>query len=119
MARRRSGAARKHGTRAKPMLRKGTKTLPSKSRKGHAKARKHYVANRAKILRRAKQYYRKHRGRILQKAKIYRKKLRSGRAPLYKHGGVGGRFPRYKRLKRVNKYTRVGKRRSGGRRRKG
>lgn len=121
MARKRTGEAKKHGTRAKPMLRKATKTLSGKTRKSRNKARQHYIRNRRKILTRAKQYYRKHRAKILRKAKMYRRKLRTGKAPLYKHSGIGGRYPRYKRLARLNKYKWVAgkpKRKGGHRKRK-
>lgn len=100
MARKSSGK-KKHGTRAKPLLHKATKTLSGKYKKARAKARKHYVANRRKILARAKKYYHTHKSRILRKQKAYRRKLKSGKAPLYKHGGVGGRYPRYKRFART------------------
>lgn len=73
--------------------------------RGEKKAEAHYKRNRAKILRKAKAYYRKHRAQILRRAKIYRRRTR-GKGPYYKTGRVGGHMPRFKRLKRLNKYSR-------------
>lgn len=91
--------ARKHGTRAHPMLKRARRGAPTSAEK---KAELHYKRNRASILRKKKAYYRKHKSRILREAKMYRRKTRG--KPYYKSGHVGGRYPRFKRMKRLNKY---------------